>query len=320
MPNRLEIQAPWAADVTATEMDFLDFSFFVSKLGQKHLPSPTQVAAHSPDFHTNPWPKPVKFEHLKLIIKFGPCVVVEEALCLCMLWKTFPKKVPVPEVYGWRVEEGHMFIYMELIEGETLHHWWDHLSDQEKALICAQLKEIIAVLQQLEPDPSDPFIGMWMPGNLHQPIDLFTDKIVGSITCQLLLDYVFKVMPSAGPFKTIKEFNDWFSALPQHQLPNSLKYKDPYWEFLPDDGTIRFTHRGLHCSNIIISCTDLPHVMAVINWTHAGWYPDYWEYCKALYTSHYNGEWHNTWIPRFLEQYPKEFTVFSEYVMQIGAV
>lgn len=293
--------------------------FFASKPGQKHLPTPTEVAAHSPDFRTNPRPKPVKFEHLKLIVKFGPCVVVEEALCLRMLRKTLPEKVPVPEVYGWRVEEGRVFIYMELIQGETLHDRWDHLSDQGKTLICAQLKEIIAVLRQLEPGPSDSFIGMWMQGNLYQPIDLFTDKIVGSITRRLLLDYVFEAIPSAGPFKTVKEFNDWFSALPQQQLPDSLKYKDPYREFLPDGG-IRFTHGDLHRGNIIISRTDPPRVMAVIDWTHAGWYPDYWEYCKALYTSHYNGEWRNTWIPRFLEQYPEEFTVFSEYVMQIGAV
>ncbi|EER44704.1 phosphotransferase enzyme family protein [Histoplasma capsulatum H143] len=218
MPDRPEIQAPWVADATATEMDFLDSSFFASKLGQKHLPTPTEVAVC---FRTNPRPKPVKFEHLGLIVKFGPCVVVEEAICLRMLRRTLPEKVPVPEVYGWRVEEG-------------------------------------------------------------------------SITRRFLLDYVFQAMPSAGPFKTVKEFNDWFSALPQQQLPDSLKYKDPYREFLPDDGTI--------------------------DWTHAGWYPDYWEYCKALYTSDYNGEWRNTWIPRFLEQYPKEFAVFSEYVMQIGAV
>ncbi|EGC45613.1 phosphotransferase enzyme family protein [Histoplasma capsulatum var. duboisii H88] len=247
MPDRPEIQAPWVADATATEMDFLDSSFFASKLGQKHLPTPTEVAVCSPDFRTNPRPKPVKFEHLGLIVKFGPCVVVEEAICLRMLRRTLPEKVPVPEVYGWRVEEG-------------------------------------------------------------------------SITRRFLLDYVFQAMPSAGPFKTVKEFNDWFSALPQQQLPDLLKYKDPYREFLPDDGTIRFTHGDLHRGNIIVSRTDPPRVMAVIDWTHAGWYPDYWEYCKALYTSDYNGEWRNTWIPRFLEQYPKEFAVFSEYVMQIGAV
>ncbi|PGH08935.1 hypothetical protein GX51_00992 [Blastomyces parvus] len=298
MPNRLEVQTP-GGETTATKMDFLDSSFFASNLGNHHLPTPSEVAALSLDFHTHPRPKPVRFEHLKLIVKFGPSVVVEEALCLRMLRKTVPE-VPVPEVYGWRMEEGLVYIYMELIQGETLLDRWDHLRDRGKTLICAQLKEIVTVLRQLEPGPSGSFIG--------------------SITHQHLLDYVFSTIPSAGPFKTVKEFNDWLSALPQRHLPDSLKYKDPYREFLPDDGTIKFTHGDLHCGNIIISCTDPPHIMAVVDWAHAGWYPDYWEYCKALYTSHYNEEWRNTWIPRFLEPYPKEFTAFSEYVMQIGAV
>ena len=144
--------------------------------------------------------------------------------------------------------------------------------------------------------------------------------IVGSVTRCTLRDYVFEGMPSAGPFKSIKEFNDWFSALPQRRLPDSLKYEDPYRRFLPDSGMIKFTHGDLHRGNIMISPTAPPRVLAVVDWAHAGWYPDYWEYCKALYTSHYNGEWRNIWIPKFLDQYTVEFDVFAEYVMQIGAV
>lgn len=126
-------------------------------------------------------------------------------------------------------------------------------------------------------------------------------------------------MPSAGPFKSIKEFNDWFSALPQRRLPDSSKFQDPYREFLPDDGKIRFTHGDLHRRNIMISATT-PRVLAVVDWAHAGWYPDYWEYCKALYTSHYTDDWRIVWIPKFLDQYTVEFNVFAEYSMQIGAV
>ncbi|PGH36729.1 hypothetical protein GX50_00389 [[Emmonsia] crescens] len=127
-------------------------------------------------------------------------------------------------------------------------------------------------------------------------------------------------MPLAGPFKTIKEFHDWFSTWPQLRVLGSLKYPDPYREFLPDDGTIKFTHGDLHRENIMISSTSPPRVLAVIDWTHAGWYPDYWEYCKAMYTSDYAGEWRNIWIPKFLDQYAAVDAVFGIYVMAIGAV
>jgi thiamine kinase-like enzyme len=89
---------------------------------------------------------------------------------------------------------------------------------------------------------------------------------------------------------------------------------------LPDSGATRFTHGDLHRGNIMISSISPPRVLAVVDWAYAGWYPDYWEYCKALYTSGYDGEWRNVWIPRFLSPRLVEFDVFAEYVMQIGAV
>lgn len=145
-------------------------------------------------------------------------------------------------------------------------------------------------------------------------------NILGSITRGHLLDYVFENVPPGGPFKSVKHFNDWFSTLAQDWLPNSQNYQDPYRELLPDTEAIKFTHGDLHRGNIIISSTSPPRVLAVIDWAHAGWYPDYWEYCKALYTSEYDGEWRNVWIPKFLSPHPVEFDVFSEYIMQMGAV
>jgi hypothetical protein len=122
MPNKLQIETPWFPDATTTEMDFLDSSFFATKPGQKSLPTPTEVTTRSKDIKSTPRPAPVKFENLNLIVKFGSRVVVEEALCLRMLQKILSDKVPVPEVYGWKVEGHYVFIYMELIRGESLYN------------------------------------------------------------------------------------------------------------------------------------------------------------------------------------------------------
>ncbi|KKZ65234.1 hypothetical protein EMCG_08943 [[Emmonsia] crescens] len=94
----------------------------------------------------------------------------------------------------------------------------------------------------------------------------------------------------AGPFDGVKDFNDWFSSLPQSQLPDSLKFWDLYRDYLPDSGAIKLTHGDLHRENIIISSEGPPHVLAAIDWAHTGWYPEYWDYCKALYTAHYESE------------------------------
>lgn len=90
----------------------------------------------------------------------SPHVVVEEALCLNMIRDT--SRVPIPEVYGWRVEEDCVFIYMQLVRGESLHDRWDSLSGPGKVSIRDQLREIVVLLGQIEQeDPSDRFIGMY---------------------------------------------------------------------------------------------------------------------------------------------------------------
>ncbi|KAL2871719.1 aminoglycoside phosphotransferase family protein [Aspergillus lucknowensis] len=283
MPTTFQAEASRLPQATATEMDFR-----------------AEVTARSKDFKSTPQPAPVKFDNLNLIVKFGPHVVVEEALCLRILQKTLADTVPVPEVYGWRVEGAYACIYMELIQGESLYNRWDYLGDRGRASICHQLRDIVSSLREVEQDPTDPFIG--------------------SITRQSLLDYVFQGMPPGGPFKSIKDFNDWCSSLPQNWLPDSRKYADLYRPFLPDTGTIKLTHGDLHQGNIMISSTSPPRILAVIDWAHAGWYPDYWEYCKSLYTAKYDGEWRNIWISKFLSPHTAEFGVFAEYIMQVGAV
>ncbi|OAT11194.1 phosphotransferase enzyme family protein [Blastomyces gilchristii SLH14081] len=299
MPIKQQIQLSATLNGMQTEMDFLDSSFF-TKAGHKSLPTAAEVGSLSEQFNKHPRPAPVKFEHLNLLVKFGPSVAVEEALTLRMLRMSFAEKIPVPEVYGWRVYQNSVFIYMELIQGDTLHDRWDSLNELDRNFICGQLREIISSLQQIEPDPCDSFIG--------------------SINRACLHDYVFATIPQSGPFKNVKAFNDWFSSLPQSWLPDSKRYRDPYRDYLPDNGAIRLTHGDLHRGNILISPAGRPRVLAVVDWAHAGWYPEYWEYCKALYTSDYKGEWRNVWIPKFLTAYEPEFAAFGEYVLQIGAV
>jgi hypothetical protein len=114
-------------DESMREMNILDSSFF--KEPGKSLPTPAQVRALSKDILNNPQPQPVIFEEFKVFVKFGPYVTIAEAQCLWMIKRTFGDKVPVPEIYGWRVdEENYVFLYMELIQGQTLQDGWDELN------------------------------------------------------------------------------------------------------------------------------------------------------------------------------------------------
>ncbi|KAK4175363.1 putative pH-response transcription factor [Triangularia setosa] len=50
---------------------------------------------------------------------------------------------------------------------------------------------------------------------------------------------------------------------------------------LADDSPIIFTHGDLVPCNILITEGENPRVAAIIDWAQAGWYPCYWEWCKA---------------------------------------
>lgn len=122
----------------------------------------------------------------------------------------------------------------------------------------------------------------------------------GSIGRRQLEDAVFEFYENRGPFLTVKQFHDWFAALTD---PNPGNSYDPFRSQLSDEAPIRFTHGDLHPSNILISSgpNGPPKICATIDWHQSGWYPDYWEYNKALFTAEIGGEWATEYIPRFIE-------------------
>ncbi|KAG5301088.1 phosphotransferase enzyme family protein [Histoplasma ohiense] len=131
MPIKQQIQLSATLNAMQTEMDFLDSSFF-TKAGHKSLPTTTEVGSLSEQFNKHPQSSLVKFEHLNILVKFGPSVTVEEALTLRMLQTSFAEKIPVPEVYDWRVYQNSVFIYMELIQGDTLYDQWHSLNELDR--------------------------------------------------------------------------------------------------------------------------------------------------------------------------------------------
>jgi hypothetical protein len=96
-----------------------------------------------------------------------------------MVKRVFHDKVPVPEVFGWRVdEENYVFIYVELIHGRSLLGCWGDHSFVNKS-VCQMMK----TLRQLEQDPSDQYIGA--PHNQEGP------RLYRMYFCMCILDLFF---------------------------------------------------------------------------------------------------------------------------------
>jgi hypothetical protein len=153
--------------------------------------------------------------------------------------------------------------------------------------------------------------------------DWLTDQNVfgGHIGRQPLQDRVFihSCSPTAGPFPDVKSFHDWFSELSARHAPGS-RSPHPMRAGLPDNMSIKFTHSDLHRSNILITPSDErgpARVLALIDFEQSGWYPEYWEYCKALWTAKIGEEW-ETYLPRILDRHDDAFYYFDYFCLAIG--
>ena len=138
---------------------FRDSSFFHNK-GGSSLPSPNEVrdrAMRSNRYWPNR-PPPVCFPELALLVKFGTEITIAEGQCLWAIRRLLPS-VPVPEVYQWCRDGNQVFIYMQLVQGETLEKCWDGLSVSEKEEVCLQLKKIVECLVQFQLPTDSHFIG-----------------------------------------------------------------------------------------------------------------------------------------------------------------
>lgn len=258
----------------------------------------------------------VIFEDLDLVVKFGDpsWVRLEEAQTMIAIRQTLTSdEIVVPEVFGWKIDRGENFIYMSLIHGVTLRDGWPLLTDADKASICDELSHSVEALRRLKSDSSDPFIGTLRIFKACS--EACVDTRLGSINRGVAQDNYFRAGNEAGPFESVKKFNDWVQSCILSQFPLPEDFFDPYRELLCDTCNVYFTHGDLHRSNIIISGTPgAQRIVGIIDWGQAGWYPEYWEYCKLLIPERWMEEWRSAgWVEKVMKPYPDEWEAISTY-------
>ncbi|EXU97470.1 aminoglycoside 3'-phosphotransferase/choline kinase domain protein [Metarhizium robertsii] len=294
--DELRIDIASLPDMAQAEMDFRDTSFFRSGDPSLQLPSPSSIIQQFGDQGACV----VKLEHLNLAVKIGHSdyLRLEEVKTMRAIRQVFADtEVPVPEVFGWRKYGDDNFIYMSLMPGQTLREVWPTLTSDDKTLICVDLNRIVKELRRLGQGSSS--------------------RSIASINGGTVQDKFFKLDYEEGPFQTIKSFNDWLLAAATRQRPGPNGVTGPYREYLPDTGEIYFTHGDLTLGNIIISDGPGPRRIAgIIDWEQAGWYPEYWEYCKLLYGVEYQHEWRSDgWADKIMRPFETEWDVFAEYAL-----
>ncbi|TWU71226.1 hypothetical protein ED733_001117 [Metarhizium rileyi] len=237
-------------------------------------------------------PPPVRMPSLGLLVKYGADVTVLEAKTQMMIREKLRGQVPVPEVFGWIVDKGQVFIYMQLIQGVTLEEQWHNLDEAGKRSVCSQLQTIVASWRSLPQD------GCY----------------IGSLCRQPLNDIFLQHRPElVGPFEGL-------DAVEQFQNVCGIN--------ITQHSAIVFTHADLVAPNILLSMGPDPIVVAIIDWAQAGWYPSYWEFCKArrvelgshCFNSKIQDEWRATYLPLVLDDVDDETCYYPwlQFVLSKG--
>ena len=143
---------------------FPESSFFREKRASA-LPTPAEIRAinqasgnvYATNFNR---PPPVMIPSLGLAVKYGADVTVLEALTQIEVREQLQGQVPIPEVFGWTEDGGQRFIYMSLIQGETLLERWSDMNENERQAVCRELRHIVKTWRALTQDNQDCYIGM----------------------------------------------------------------------------------------------------------------------------------------------------------------
>ncbi|KAI0967803.1 kinase-like domain-containing protein [Xylaria arbuscula] len=86
------------------------------------------------------------------------------------------------------------------------------------------------------------------------------------------------------------------------------QFQDALGIDIADPGPVVFTHNDLVACNILVT-RKTARIAAIVDWGQAGWYPAYWEFCKAQrvnvpderFFNEYEKEWKQEYLPRIVD-------------------
>lgn len=193
--------------------------------------------------------------------------------------------IPVPKVLCAFTHSGINYIVMERIQGEMIGFRWVKRSEESKARLLSQLKEMIQEMRELQPPE-----GMGVANS--DGGSLYDCRLPGSSLC-------------FGPFRTVRDFHrhlrtglDFDGIDVNAEVQDLVKQQNKDWPLV-------FTHGDLSSLNILASEDK---IVGIIDWETAGWYPSYWEYTTACQVNPQNSFWINE-IDKFLIPMPEELSM-----------
>jgi len=218
------------------------------------------------------------------VVKTGDSVRLAEAEAMRLVRQK--TTIPVPKIYNAYTDSdsGHVRIVMEFIEGDCLAEVWGKLGDAQKEEVIEQLRGFLAQLREIKGS----FIGS-VDGTACED-QLFTDEI-----------------GTYGPYKDEACFNEGIITALKNATTGSWVNTVSDMVLALRNHVIVMTHGDLSPRNIIVQGSK---VVAIVDWEMSGYYPEYWEYVKALYRPAWESDWIiDRAVEKILVPYPMELAV-----------
>jgi len=186
-----------------------------------------------------------------LVVKYGKWIRIEEAEAINFVSEN--TSVPVPKIFNSYKIGDIAYIIMEYIKGKTLEELWEDLSNEERLTILSELKGYINQIRNIK------------------------GTYIGSVNKKPCID-IRRHSKEGGPFDTEAEFNEFIISRFHPRINKSLI--NIIRQTLRTDHKILFTHGDISPRNILI---ENGHIICILDWECAGFYPEYWEYIKSLH-------------------------------------
>ena len=263
-----------------------------------------------------------------ILLKRGSHASLLEAKSMLFVAEKRPL-IPVPKLYAAYAygpfdrdlgDYGSVYdtyLFMEFVEGQTLEKAWSSYDGASKARIAAELKRYMRELHSI---PAPDYIGSVDKGHVTDFMFQWSTPSRGwsvlCLRCLCLFPHTYTyliskllLILSVGPFDSEKEFN---AAIADGYINNVKGYVGPYVRELLNSHKhkILFAHGDFRPTNIIIKDG---HVAAIIDWEMAGWYPEYWEFAKALFVDNFVTDW-ETHVLDILSPYYCEQLMYSNFM------
>ncbi|KAI3321036.1 kinase-like protein [Xylariaceae sp. AK1471] len=186
-------------------------------------------------------------------------------------------KVPAPQCLGTIANGRRNYFFMSRAPGSTLESVWSILSVSAKVSIRNQLNSLLRYLRSISPESQQERI------------------LIGSFVSGVCKDTRRGEHVASGPVQNEKEFNEFLCSKPGRTTTTWIK---TVCSSMGYNHRIVMTHGDLHPRNIMVCwerdendmmLEDTVRVSSILDWETAGWYPEYWEFVKAMHTADSRG-------------------------------